>query len=353
MASAAQGLHSVEITISMEPLNFCGSRRISSATTRSSSRGVVICRNVWDGLVREHLCWNALVWGSQKTRVKRRSEMGNWTRLRQVLDDGGGHGVRKTRSTATDLPSVVAQNGRLSTGMVDRVEEFRPEQQGVSSEVGTSGRAKKSRSSNGTTGRKQYKKSAKTSGNDGGHGAGLKIDEGLVSDFSDSDDVGTDVEEDNEEKQSEEDMRRSVGGSEKSSGGRSHQGNVRAKGDVRVAAGVRAQSSGQEEIDLRFMFLEAIMERARKSDVEGVEEAMSGMSLAGLAAGPRAYHGLVVSYARSGDSEGAVSFLISITSLMFSPHLCLFSSNAHCVVELMLIFFCKSFFTHLSAIYIL
>jgi hypothetical protein len=309
MASAAQGLHPMEIAISMEPLNFCGSRRkIRSATTRSSSSkgGVVICRNVWDGLVREHLCWNALVWSLQKTRLKRRSEIGNWMCLRQVLDDGGGHGVRKTRSTATDLPSVVAQNGRLSKGMVDRVEDFRPEQEGVSSEVGTSGRAKKSRSSNGTTGRKQHKKSTKTSEKDGEHGAGLKLDD--VSDFSDSDEVGTDVEEDNEEKQSEADMRRSGGVSERSSRGRSHQGNVSAKGDVRVAAGVRAQSSGQEEIDLRFMFLEAIMERARKLDVEGVEEAMSGMSLAGLKAGPRAYHGLVVSYARSGDSEGAVSF---------------------------------------------
>jgi len=259
------------------------------------------------------------------------------------LDDGGGHGVRKTRSTATDLPSVVAQNGRLSKGMVDRVEEFRPEQEGVSSEVGTSGRAKKSRSSNGTTGRKQHKKSTKTSEKDGEHGAGLKLDD--VSDFSDSDEVGTGVEEDNEEKQSEADMRRSGGVSERSSRGRSHQGNVSAKGDVRVAAGVRAQSSGQEEIDLRFMFLEAIMERARKLDVEGVEEAMSGMSLAGLKAGPRAYHGLVVSYARSGDSEGAVSFCFFITSLMFSPHFCLLSSNAHCVMAFMVIFCCKSFFT--------
>lgn len=79
---------------------------------------------------------------------------------------------------------------------------------------------------------------------------------------------------------------------------------------VGTSGGVRERSSGQEEIGLRFMFLEAIMERARKSDVEGVEEALNGMALAGLDAGPRAYHGLVVAYTRARDSEGAVRFIM-------------------------------------------
>lgn len=51
------------------------------------------------------------------------------------------------------------------------------------------------------------------------------------------------------------------------------------------------------------------MERARKSDIEGVEEALYGMALAGLDAGPRAYHGLVVAYTRAGDAEGALEAL--------------------------------------------
>lgn len=107
----------------------------------------------------------------------------------------------------------------------------------------------------------------------------LKVD-GFVSDYSDSD-VDDSVEE----------IKTST------------------NGDGRILGGVRQRSSGAEEIDLRFMFLEAIMERARKSDIDGVEEAMTGMALAGLDAGPRAYHGLVVSYARAGDSDGALQAL--------------------------------------------
>lgn len=82
-----------------------------------------------------------------------------------------------------------------------------------------------------------------------------------------------------------------------------------ANDDARVSGGVKQRISGQEEIGLRFMFLEAIMERARKSDIEGVEEALYGMALAGLDAGPRAYHGLVVAYTRAGDAEGALEAL--------------------------------------------
>lgn len=61
-----------------------------------------------------------------------------------------------------------------------------------------------------------------------------------------------------------------------------------------------------DEVELRFTFLEFIMERARCADAQGVEQAMSEMRTAGLKPGPRAYHGLVVAYARSGDTDGAV-----------------------------------------------
>ena len=44
------------------------------------------------------------------------------------------------------------------------------------------------------------------------------------------------------------------------------------------AARVREQGSEQEEVGLRFMFLEAIMESARKCNFEGVEEVLAGMA---------------------------------------------------------------------------
>lgn len=80
---------------------------------------------------------------------------------------------------------------------------------------------------------------------------------------------------------------------------------------------------------MRFMFLEAIMERARKSDIEGVEEALYGMALAGLDAGPRAYHGLVVAHTRAGDAEGAVRIIV----LCLIAHFMLLSPAPilHCV----------------------
>lgn len=117
----------------------------------------------------------------------------------------------------------------------------------------------------------------------------LKVD-GFVSDYSDSD-VDDSVDDSERIKSS-------------------------TDGDGRILGGVRQRSSGAEEIDLRFMFLEAIMERARKTDIDGVEEAMTGMALAGLDAGPRAYHGLVVAYARSGDSEGAVRIIVLCMRLL-------------------------------------
>lgn len=60
------------------------------------------------------------------------------------------------------------------------------------------------------------------------------------------------------------------------------------------------------EKDLRFMFLESLMERAREGDPLGVEESLADMLALGLNPGPRSYHGLIVSYSRSGDPEGAV-----------------------------------------------
>lgn len=140
--------------------------------------------------------------------------------------------------------------------------------------------------------------SKKSSTDDDGEHLNLKVD-GFVTDYSDSDVEADSVDD------SEAGVRSST-----------------EDDDARVSGGVRQRSSGAEEIDLRFMFLEAIMERARKADIDGVEEAMSGMSLAGLDAGPRAFHGLVVAYTRAGDSEGAVRIIIilylSIQCLLLS-----------------------------------
>ncbi|CAM6089761.1 unnamed protein product [Calypogeia fissa] len=77
---------------------------------------------------------------------------------------------------------------------------------------------------------------------------------------------------------------------------------------------VSGHSDGAEivaghETDHRLLFLESLMERARSGDVEGVEEALSEMDIAGIKAGPRAYHGLVVSYTRARDVDGAIEAL--------------------------------------------
>eukprot|EP00250_Pteridium_aquilinum_P011356 c20008_g1_i1 orf=833-3826(-) len=63
------------------------------------------------------------------------------------------------------------------------------------------------------------------------------------------------------------------------------------------------------ENDLRFMFLESLMVRAREGDPEGAEESFADMLALGLKPGPRSYHGLIVSYSRSGDAEGALHAL--------------------------------------------
>ncbi|KAH7276525.1 hypothetical protein KP509_39G010500 [Ceratopteris richardii] len=63
------------------------------------------------------------------------------------------------------------------------------------------------------------------------------------------------------------------------------------------------------ENDLRFMFLESLMIKAREGDPFGAEEVFSDMLAVGLNPGPRSFHGLVVSYSRSGDAEGALHAL--------------------------------------------
>ncbi|KAL3695612.1 hypothetical protein R1sor_009688 [Riccia sorocarpa] len=74
-----------------------------------------------------------------------------------------------------------------------------------------------------------------------------------------------------------------------------------------------------EEKDLRLMFLESIMRRARSADVDGVEEALAELEIAGIKAGPRAYHGLVVAYTLSRDAEGAVQALRRVVAAGEKP----------------------------------
>jgi len=198
--------------------------------------------------------------------------------MQQVDDADGRRG--KVRTVVTGSSSV-AQNSRDTVvDLSSSGEEPRTNDE----TLGVSGKPKKSYGLN----RGKKKKSPK-----GGEQLNSKVD-GFVTDYSDSD-IGTDGEEDDSEA-------RKRSGTDATT--------------TRVLGRARERSSGEEEIELRFMFLEAIMERARKADVEGVEEAMKGMALAGLDAGPRAYHGLVVAYTRSGDSEGAVRVYCLITHIL-------------------------------------
>ncbi|KAJ7548833.1 hypothetical protein O6H91_07G029100 [Diphasiastrum complanatum] len=66
--------------------------------------------------------------------------------------------------------------------------------------------------------------------------------------------------------------------------------------------------SGDEK-DLRFMFMEYLMDRVRKRDIAGAEQTMTEMAVVGLRPGPYAYHGLLVAYTRSGDADGALQVL--------------------------------------------
>ncbi|XP_024542447.1 uncharacterized protein LOC9632763 isoform X1 [Selaginella moellendorffii] len=64
-----------------------------------------------------------------------------------------------------------------------------------------------------------------------------------------------------------------------------------------------------EEKELRFYFLESLMENARSGNIDGVEEVMSEMDVVGLKPGPRSFHGLVAAYAQANDVEGALQAL--------------------------------------------
>ena len=68
------------------------------------------------------------------------------------------------------------------------------------------------------------------------------------------------------------------------------------------------------EASLRFMFLESLMNKARSGNVEETEAVVADMAAVGLKPGPRTYHGLIVSYTRSGDADGAVSALPSLNT---------------------------------------
>ncbi|XP_050223594.1 uncharacterized protein LOC126673481 [Mercurialis annua] len=63
------------------------------------------------------------------------------------------------------------------------------------------------------------------------------------------------------------------------------------------------------EKTLRFNFMEELMERARNGDAVGVSDVIYDMVAAGLTAGPRSFHGLIVAYSLNGDTEGAMQSL--------------------------------------------
>ncbi|KAK6156423.1 hypothetical protein DH2020_010671 [Rehmannia glutinosa] len=60
---------------------------------------------------------------------------------------------------------------------------------------------------------------------------------------------------------------------------------------------------------LRLVFMEELMERARKGSVSGVSDVIYDMIAAGLTPGPRSFHGLVVSHVLNRDEEGAMHAL--------------------------------------------
>lgn len=298
MASAAHGvrLSGAGFSPSVEPSNCC----------RTSD---LVGRRVWEGRCQGQLRLRFLGWSDRKSRRKRQSWHCLQAQMQHVLfdDQHDGRGdVGKTRSTATDVASTPRNGRRATHGVVHKesnVAEPRSAEDLVASEVGTSGRPRKS---GGSTphGRKQ-KRSSKAP-KDGDY-TNSQVD-GFLSEFSDSD-VGTDVEDTEDDAGGFEfTVGRSILGQE-STRGKSN--TASSNGDGRVSGDTEKGSSKGDEKDLRFMFLEAIMERARNNDVEGVEEAMSEMAIAGLQAGPRAYHGLVVAYTRAGDPEGAVCLLLN------------------------------------------
>ncbi|KAK9140739.1 hypothetical protein Scep_010420 [Stephania cephalantha] len=63
------------------------------------------------------------------------------------------------------------------------------------------------------------------------------------------------------------------------------------------------------EQGLRFVFMEELMGRARAGNASGVSDVIYDMIAAGLAPGPRSFHGLIVSNVLAGDDEGAMQAL--------------------------------------------
>jgi hypothetical protein len=258
----------------------------------------------------------------------------NKTQQEEMLSSAGGFEQNGRRDFAT----AATTNGFSSreTSAVLQEEKAAAEAEVlVTSETGTSGRTRKPRTPRPNAGRTstRRKKSSKTATQE--DVTDTETD-GFCSGFSPSE-VGTDVEfSDGGE------VRDSRSGSEaevvsgdgygmSSSSSRPSaaagrrvllQRKDKINGNVRIRVDGKRDSrfsrgGGGEEKELRFMFLEAIMERARNSDVAGAEEAMSEMQIAGLQAGPRAYHGLIVAYTRAGDTEGGVCFAAVV--LLLSP----------------------------------
>jgi hypothetical protein len=254
----------------------------------------------------------------------------NKTQQEEMVSSAAGFEQNGLRDFAT----AATTNGFSSRETSAVLQEEKAEVM-VTSETGTSGRTRKPRTPRPNAGRTstRRKKSSKTATQEG---ATDTETDGFYSGFSPSE-IGTDVEfSDGGE------VRDSRSGSEaevvsgdgygmSSSSSRPSAGAGRrvllqhkdkSNGNVRIRVDGKRDSrfsrgGGGEEKELRFMFLEAIMERAWNSDVAGAEEAMSEMQIAGLQAGPRAYHGLIVTYTRAGDTEGGVCFAAVV--LLLSP----------------------------------
>ncbi|KAL5835222.1 hypothetical protein ACOSQ3_014794 [Xanthoceras sorbifolium] len=63
------------------------------------------------------------------------------------------------------------------------------------------------------------------------------------------------------------------------------------------------------EQNLRFIFMEELMQHARNRDAARVNDVIYDMIAAGLCPGPRSFHGLVVAHALNGDDQGAMQSL--------------------------------------------
>ncbi|KAF5735267.1 hypothetical protein HS088_TW15G00768 [Tripterygium wilfordii] len=70
-----------------------------------------------------------------------------------------------------------------------------------------------------------------------------------------------------------------------------------------------ASSASATEKNLRFVFMEELMDRARKRDATGVSDVIYDMVAAGLTPGPRSFHGLIVAHSLNGDLQGSMQSL--------------------------------------------